>query len=95
MLGGLIRGLAAVLRNDMLVMFAALGVAALVVPHRARAVAGPLAGARRGLCRPRRVLFVNLVVERRVLGTPTGSARAARSRREISNTFGDRASATQ
>ena len=72
-IAGLLAGIAAVMRNDMLVTFVALGLGALLVrSERTRTLsrwrelavgAGVL-----GL-----VLFANGVVERIVLGTPTGS----------------------
>ena len=75
--GGLVAGLAVVMRNDLLATFAALGVAALLVPEERRrcrerwrelaAGCGALVG----------VVFLNVIVEHGVLASGAGSARAA------------------
>ena len=90
LLGGLIAGLAAVLRNDMLVTFAALGVAALVVPEERKRSLARWRELAVGCVALAGVLFVNLVVEHRVLAPGTGSAHASGRAAQISNTFGGR-----
>ena len=75
-IAGLLAGLAAVMRNDMLVAFVALGLGALLVrSERTRTLSRwrelAVGAGMLGL-----VLFANGVVERIVLGAPTGSSRA-------------------
>ena len=75
-IAGLLAGLAAVMRNDMLVVFVALGLGALLVRTERTRTRGRWRELAVGVGVLGLVLFVNSVVERMVLGTPTGSSRA-------------------
>ena len=75
LLGGLAAGVAAAMRNDMLATFAALGVAALLVPEERRCCRERWRELLAGCGVLGLVLFANSVVEHLVLAPNTGSAR--------------------
>ncbi|HTN78471.1 MAG TPA: hypothetical protein VMK16_02260 [Acidimicrobiales bacterium] len=76
LVGGAIAGLAVAMRNDMFATFAALGVAALVVPEERRRCGQRWRELAAGCAALISVVFANSVVEHFVLAPGTGSARA-------------------
>ena len=75
--GGLVAGLAVIMRNDLLATFAALGVAALLVPEERRRCRERWRELAAGCGALIAVVFLNVVVEHGVLASGAGSARAA------------------
>ncbi|HMK12458.1 MAG TPA: hypothetical protein VK461_12790, partial [Acidimicrobiales bacterium] len=76
LIGGAIAGLAVAMRNDMLATFAALGVAALLVPEERRRCLQRWRELGAGCAALLAVVFANTVIEHFVLAPGTGSARA-------------------
>ena len=75
-IGGLLAGLAIVMRNDMFLTFVALGVAALLVREERRRCIARWRELAAGAAASFAVLITNVLVWRTVAGTATGSVRA-------------------